>query len=195
MGVTSVPLARQRPTNEDTKHHMGYQLLPPPQKKLPLRKCMQCHQMKREQFSVRCRLCYETNEHAWLAQRAANGGGPTPNANLIGWDYSDTLPGLNDYLLYFLRWLYARLFQKNSPQDSFDGALCAYSAHLALMKRIERDIDMSPATAEAMNILARGVSSTMFSLRDTLPGQQPHEEPLPIERGVIELVACEVRYE
>lgn len=71
------------------------------QKKLPLCKCMQCHEVKREVMSSgRCQACYDANEQRWQEQRARDG--IAVDENLIGWMYLDTHPGLNDYLLRFL---------------------------------------------------------------------------------------------
>ncbi len=38
-------------------------------KKLPLRKCLQCHEMKREDFDDRCQACYDANEQECQRQR------------------------------------------------------------------------------------------------------------------------------
>lgn len=168
---------------------MGYQST---QKKLPLRKCMQCHKMKREAISIgRCQACYDANEMY---------------ENLIGWtDTTDTIPGLNDYVLYFLRWLKSRLSQRDrGPQGQSNIAL------IALMNTLERDMGMvSPrllppqggsviASAQfTVQEVADGLTAlvrAMPSMDDFLPSHQPKDEPLPVERGSIELIACEVRY-
>ena len=73
-------------------------------KKLPLRKCLQCHALQREDFSHRCHACYAENELSLQQQIAAGERFPI-DRNLIGWVDASTLPGLNDYLWYFLKWV------------------------------------------------------------------------------------------
>ena|SRR6266568_1970499 len=74
-------------------------------KKLPLRKCLQCHTMKREDFHDRCHACYEANDLDCQLQVAAGERFPL-DRNLIGWVYATSQPGLHDYLWYFLKWLF-----------------------------------------------------------------------------------------
>lgn len=145
---------------------MGYQLI---QKKLPLRKCMQCHKMKREAISSgRCQACYDANEMY---------------ENLIGWtDTTETIPGLNDYALYFLRWLTSRLSQRDrGPQGQSNTAL------IALMKAEEHEIG---STSSRLRSVARYYPAS--DLWEVAPYVK--DEPLPVERGPIEQIACEVRY-
>src|SRR6266446_7034422 len=74
-------------------------------RKLPLRKCLQCHEMKREDFHTRCQACYEANEQYCQYQIEAGERFPI-DRNLIGWVDATSQPGLNDYLWYFLKWIF-----------------------------------------------------------------------------------------
>src|SRR5258708_11858182 len=74
-------------------------------KRLPLRKCLQCHAMKREDFHDRCQACYDENE-ADIVRQIESGVKIPLDRNLIGWVYATSQPGLHDYLWYFLKWLF-----------------------------------------------------------------------------------------
>ncbi len=80
--------------------------------KLPLRKCLQCKQLKREKLqSQKCQMCYEQNELEEYLEIET--GEPIPlDRNLIYQPFSTTIPDPPDYLWYFFKWL----FRKQEPQ-------------------------------------------------------------------------------
>ena len=77
-------------------------------KRLPLRKCLQCNEMKREDFHDRCLACHDANEQEYQRQREAGERFPA-NRNLIGWFQATSYPYLGDYLWYFLKWCFMQL--------------------------------------------------------------------------------------
>lgn len=161
----------------------------PIQKKPPLRKCMQCHEVKRERFSVRCQACEEANEWHYQKQKAA-GAWPIVDENLIGWVYPDTIPGLYDYLLCFLRWLKSRFHRKreSSPQGQSN------AAQLILMREVEHD-QTGLTAQQAADALTMAFVHGKPSIYDFIPGYQPKDEPLPQEQYPVVQMECEVSYE
>lgn len=77
--------------------------------KLPLRKCPQCRQVKREDIIHICQACYAANEQEFDEQEARSQGMPTKppmlNRNLIDYPYFNHTPALHEYMWYWWRHL------------------------------------------------------------------------------------------
>lgn len=77
--------------------------------KLPLRKCLQCKQLKREELNgQKCQACYDQNKQDARIVTYNEHGLPLPglDRNLIYQPRATTLPEPHDYLWHFLKWLY-----------------------------------------------------------------------------------------
>ena len=92
-------------------------------KRLPLRKCLQCHAMKREDFHDRCQACYDENE-ADIVRQIESGVKIPIDRNLIGWVYHTSQPELHDYLWYFLKWCFSHHPRANRARvkDEYEAA-------------------------------------------------------------------------